>query len=73
MSSTVFVNVIELTKAFPWNNMLQVRVMGLFDRVINGSDPHNDTFKSHILEQTHITKTLAEMGAQSKFELDSGR
>ena len=62
MASKVFVKIIELTKAFPWNNMLQVRVMNLFERVINGSDAHNDTFKSHVLEQTQITKTFAEMG-----------
>lgn len=73
MDSKVFVHIIELTKAFPWNNMLQVRVMGLFERVINGSEAHNDTFKSHILEQTQITKTLAEMGQQCNFEMDSGR
>lgn len=73
MSSKVFVHIIELTKAFPWNNMLQVRVMGLFERVINGSEANNDTFKSHILEQTQITKTLAEMGQKCNFEMDSGR
>lgn len=38
VASDVFIRIIELTKAFPWNNMLQLRVINLFERVINGSD-----------------------------------
>ena len=63
----------ELTKAYPWNNMLQVRVMKLFERVINSSDAQNNVFKTQVLEQTEITKTLAEMGQKCNFMMDSER
>ena len=63
----------HLTKTFPWNNMLQVKVISLMDKIIDGTSISNETFRAQFLEQTQIKKALAEMGEQSTFELDSGR
>jgi len=33
----------------------------------------NEAFKSHVLEQTQITQSLAEMGAEHQYEMESER
>lgn len=59
IDSAVFARIMDLTKTFPWNNMLQVRVMNLMERVISGTTITNETFRAQFLEQAQITKTLA--------------
>jgi len=47
--------------------------MNLLESVISGNTIKNETFRAKFLEQTQITKTLAQMGESSTYELDSGR
>lgn len=64
-------NIIELVKAYPWNNFLQLRVMNLFTEVIEKSD--NDNFRQIFLNTSGITAALIEMGGQAEFEMESQR
>ena len=73
IEAKVFERIIQLAKAYPWNSMLQVRIVYLMERIISSSLITSELFRSQFLTQTQIIKTLADMGDQSTFELDSGR
>jgi len=64
-------NIVELVKAYPWNNFLQLKVMNLFTEVIEKSD--NETFRRNFLETSGIAAALVEMGGQAWFKMESGR
>lgn len=47
--------------------------MNLVERVVVGPTVTEETFRAKFLEQTQITKSLAKMGEENTYELDSGR
>lgn len=53
-------NILELVKAYPWNNFLQLKVMNLFTEVIEKSD--NEVFRKEFLNTSGISSALIEMG-----------
>lgn len=70
-TSSLCKNIVELVKAYPWNNFLQLKVMNLFTEVIEKSD--NDNFRQSFLQTSGITSALIEMGGQAEFEMESQR
>jgi hypothetical protein len=71
MASKTFENIIDLVKIYKWNNFLQLKVINLFEQIFNNVE--NETFKSHVLEQTQLAKSLAEMGGEHQYEMESER
>ena len=47
--------------------------MNLVERVVVGPTVTEETFRAKFLEQTQITKSLAKMGEENTYKLDSGR
>ena len=71
MASQTFANIIGLVKIYKWNNFLQLKVINLFEQIFNNVD--NEAFKNHVLEQTEIAESLAAMGAEHQYEMESER
>jgi hypothetical protein len=71
MTSQTFSNIMTLVKNYPWNNFLQLKVINLFEQVLTHID--HEAFKTHVLEQTELAKSLAELGAAHQYEMESER
>lgn len=69
--SKVFARIIDLVKAFPWNNFLQLKVMGLFEEVLVNSE--NSDFKANVLKSSGIGPAILEMSEQAEMKLESDR
>jgi hypothetical protein len=71
IASQTFSNIMTLVKNYPWNNFLQLKVINLFEQVLTHVD--HEAFKAHVLEQTELAKSLAELGAAHQYEMESER
>lgn len=69
--SLVFERIINLVKAFPWNNFLQLKVINLFEEVLNSCQ--NAEFKAAVLEGSGIGKAIVEMAENPTYETEGGK
>lgn len=67
--SIIFKRVIELTKVYAWNNFLQLKVINLFEEVLNNCT--NGDFKKAVLISSGIGKAIVEMGASPSYNMES--
>lgn len=71
MASQIFSNIITLVKNYPWNNFLQLKVINLFEQILTQID--HEAFKTHVLEQTELAKSLSDLGAAHQYQMESER
>jgi len=69
--SSVFKNIIELVKTYQWNNFLQLKVMNMFEEVLDNCE--NVDFKKKFLVASGIGQALVEMGEKAEFKMESER
>ena len=55
-SSQIFKNIIDLVKQYPWNNFLQLKVMNIFNDVLDNCE--NVQFKKDFLNSSGIGKAI---------------
>lgn len=69
--SLVFERIIALVKAFPWNNFLQLKVINLFEEVLNSCQ--DAAFKAAVLESSGIGKAIVDMADDPAYKTDGGK
>jgi len=70
-SSQIFKNIIDLVKKYPWNNFLQLKVMNIFNDVLENCE--NVQFKKDFLVSSGIGKAIVEMSEKASFTMESER
>lgn len=68
LETPIFSNIMHLVEMYPWNNMLQIKVMQLTYQLI-----YDNTHLAQFLVSSGIAKSLTEMAKQSEFKLESQR
>jgi hypothetical protein len=58
-TSLIFKNIIDLVKQYPWNNFLQLKVMNIFNDVLDNCE--NVKFKKDFLVSSGIGPAIVEM------------
>jgi len=69
--SLIFKNIIDLVKQYPWNNFLQLKVMNIFNDVLDNCE--NVKFKTDFLKSSGIGQALVEMAETASFTMESER
>ena len=69
--SQIFKNVIDLVKAYPWNNFLQLKVINICDFILD--DAENEELRKHFLASSGIAHTLVEMSKEAMYTMKSER
>ena len=69
--SLIFKNIIDLVKQYPWNNFLQLKVMNIFNDVLENCE--NVQFKKNFLTSSGIGKAIVEMSEKAVFTMESER
>lgn len=69
--SKVFGNIVALVRQYPWNNYLQLKVVALFNEVIDNCE--NNEFRKQFLESSGVGKALVEMGDNAQYAMGSTR
>lgn len=67
----VFANIVELVKKYEWNNFLQLKVINLFDNILNNCE--NEEFRKSALQSSGLGLTLCEMAKTAQFTMESER
>lgn len=67
--SIIFQRVIELIKVFAWNNFLQLKVINLFEEVLNNCS--NADFKKAVLTTSGIGQAIVDLGATPSYNMES--
>ena len=67
----IFFNIIELVKTYQWNNFLQLKVINLFEHVINNCE--NQQFRKDVLSNSGIAYSLQEMSKDAIYQMESER
>lgn len=70
-ASLIFKNIIDLVKQYPWNNFLQLKVMNIFNDVLDNCE--NVNFKKDFLTSSGIGPALVEMSETASFTMESER
>lgn len=70
-NSKIPLEIVNLVKAYPWNNFLQLKVINIFNEVIECSE--SAAFRSTFLNNSGIGKALVEMGESANYTLPSER
>jgi len=71
VASKVFANIIELVKAFPWNNFLQLKVINIVNEVLENNE--HPKFRELFLVSSGLGKALVEMSEKANFQMESER
>lgn len=69
--SDFFSRVSTLLELYPWNNFLQLKVIGLYEDLLEGGASKD--FRKAALEGSRIGPTLIGLGSQTSFDHGSGR
>lgn len=67
--SAVFQRVLELIKTYAWNNFLQLKVIALFEEVLNNCE--NADFKKAVLTGSGVGKAIIEMSQTPSYTMTS--
>ena len=71
LSSGVSENLVNLIKAYPWNNFLQLRVQMFLDELLDNEELTSDE-KFTLLKQSSLTQSLVTMSKDASVEFASG-
>lgn len=69
--SQIFGYIMELVKAYPWNNFLQLKVINLCNDVI--SNTNNPAFRKQFLERSGIAHAFVQMSENASVKMESNR
>ena len=69
--SKVFANIIDLVKAFPWNNFLQLKVINIVNEILDNTEQVK--LRELFLASSGLGKALVEMSEQANFQMESER
>lgn len=69
--SKIFANIVALVKQYPWNNFLQLKVMNIFEEVLDNCE--NIQFRKDFLQSSGIGPALVQMAETASFKMESDR
>lgn len=61
--SECFAKISSLLSVFPWNNFLQLKIIGIYEEVVEHCD--NAGFRKAVLGKSNIAQTLCTLGKQA--------
>ena len=69
--SECFAKISNLLSVFPWNNFLQLKVISIYEEILEHSE--NVAFRQAVIEKSNIAQTLCTLAKQASFQHESER
>jgi hypothetical protein len=71
ISNDIFRTLSGLMKQYPWNNFFQLRIIAIYDEVIEHSK--NPAFRETVLKNSNLIETILSINGETHFSFESDR